>query len=205
MLETVHQPFGSNERSLLAGSDDADPASDPVRPHDEGNAMPAARTLPSREATDLVGLARDLAEKELAPRAGEAEIQERFPREIFAILGGTGLLGLPFPEEHGGGGQSYEVYLQVLEELAAAWSSVAVGVSVHTLSCFALARYGTSQQREHWLPGMLGGGQLGAYSLSEPHAGSDPAAIRARAVREGDDYVLNGTKAWTTHGGHADF
>jgi alkylation response protein AidB-like acyl-CoA dehydrogenase len=85
------------------------------------------------------------------------------------------------------------------------WSSVGVGVSVHALSCFGLAYFGTDEQRAEWLPGMLGGDLLGAYCLSEAHAGSDPAAMRTTARRDGDDYVLNGAKAWTTHGGQADF
>ncbi|MGW1029486.1 acyl-CoA dehydrogenase family protein [Streptomyces sp. NPDC002577] len=167
--------------------------------------MPATRTLQTPEAADLIDLTRSLAAKELAPRAAEAEAEEKFPREVFRTLGRAGLLGLPYSEEYGGGGQPYEVYLQVLEEIAAVWSSVAVGVSVHALSCFGLATYGTTAQKQEWLPGMLGGELLGAYCLSEPHAGSDPAAMRTRAVRDGDHYVLQGAKAWTTHGGHADF
>ncbi|MER5788139.1 acyl-CoA dehydrogenase family protein [Streptomyces sp. NPDC001980] len=167
--------------------------------------MPATRTLPTAEAVDLIGLTRELAEKELAPRVGEAEAEERFPREVFRTLGRAGLLSLPYPEEYGGGGQPYEIYLQVLEEIAAVWSSVAVGVSVHALSCFGLAAFGTAEQKREWLPRMLGGDLLGAYCLSEAHAGSDPGALRTRAVRDGDDYVLNGAKAWTTHAGHADF
>ncbi|MZE80528.1 acyl-CoA dehydrogenase family protein [Streptomyces xinghaiensis] len=167
--------------------------------------MPATRTLPTREAADLIGLTRELAEKELAPRAAEWEANEKFPRDVFRTLGRAGLLGLPYPEDFGGGEQPYEVYLQVLEEIGAVWSSIGVGVSVHALSCFALAAYGTDEQKEEWLPGMLGGETLGAYCLSEPHAGSDPAAMRTRAVRDGDHYVLNGSKAWTTHGGYADF
>ena len=124
---------------------------------------------------------------------------------MFRLLGRAGVLGLPYPEQYGGGGQPYEVYLQVLEEIASTWSSVGVGVSVHALSCFGLATAGTEEQRERWLPDMLGGELLGAYCLSEAHAGSDPAAMRTRARRDGDEYVLNGAKAWTTHGGHADF
>ncbi|MFL4901860.1 acyl-CoA dehydrogenase family protein [Streptomyces sp. MMS24-I2-30] len=167
--------------------------------------MPATRTLPTAEAVDLIDLTRELAEKELAPRVGEAEAEERFPREVFRTLGRAGLLSLPYAEEHGGGGQPYETYLQVLEEIAAVWSSVAVGVSVHALSCFGLAAFGTEEQKKEWLPDMLGGDLLGAYCLSEAHAGSDPGAMRTRAVRDGDHYVLNGAKAWTTHGGYADF
>ncbi|MGY2079009.1 acyl-CoA dehydrogenase family protein [Modestobacter sp. SYSU DS0657] len=166
--------------------------------------MPVARLVPTQEAADLLQLTRELARAELAPRAAAAEADEEFPREVFRTLGRAGLLGLPYAEELGGGGQPLEVYLQVLEEISAAWASVGVGVSVHGLSCFALATRGTPEQQE-WLPDLLGGELLGAYCLSEPHAGSDPAAMRTRAVRNGDVYVLSGEKAWTTHGGHADF
>ncbi|MEU9335359.1 acyl-CoA dehydrogenase family protein [Streptomyces sp. NPDC048290] len=167
--------------------------------------MPATRTLPTPEAVALIELTRELAEKELAPRVARAEAEERFPREVFRTLGRAGLLSLPYPEEYGGGDQPYEIYLQVLEEIAAVWSSVAVGVSVHALSCYPLVAFGTEEQKKEWLPDLLGGELLGAYCLSEAHAGSDPAAMRTRAVRDGGDYVLNGAKAWITHGGHADF
>jgi alkylation response protein AidB-like acyl-CoA dehydrogenase len=167
--------------------------------------MPATRVMPTDEAAELILLTRELAAKELLPLVAEAEATETFPREVFRVLGRAGLLSLPYPEEYGGGGQPYEVYLQALEEIAAAWSSVGVGVSVHALSCFGLYTRGTEEQKQRWLPDMLGGELLGAYCLSEPHAGSDPAAMTTRAVRDGDEYVINGAKAWTTHGGHADF
>ena len=167
--------------------------------------MPATRVMPTDEAADLIRLTRDLVAKELAPPAAEAEATEKFPRDIFRTLGRAGLLGLPYPEEYGGGGQPYEVYLQVLEEIASVWSSVGVGTSVHALSCFGLVTRGTEEQKQKWLPDMLGGELLGAYCLSEAHAGSDPAAMKTTAKRDGDDYVLNGAKAWTTHGGYADF
>jgi alkylation response protein AidB-like acyl-CoA dehydrogenase len=167
--------------------------------------MTARRLLPTDEATDLIKLVRDLATRELLPAAAVAEKNEQFDRDAFRLLGRSGLLGLPYPEEYGGGGVPYEVYLQVLEEIGCVWASVGVGVSVHALSCFGLATYGTEEQRQRWLPDMLGGELLGAYCLSEPHAGSDPAAMRTRAVRDGDEYVIKGTKAWTTHGGRADF
>jgi alkylation response protein AidB-like acyl-CoA dehydrogenase len=112
---------------------------------------------------------------------------------------------LPYPEQWGGGGLPYEVYLQVLEEIATAWMSVGVGLSVHVMSCFALATHGTAEQRDRWLPDMVGGELLGAYALSEPQAGSDAAALACRAVLTGDKYVVNGVKAWITHGGEADF
>jgi len=163
------------------------------------------RSLPSDEAEGLLGLARDLAEGELAPRAEEMEARAEFPREVFRTLGKAGLLGLPYEEEYGGGAQPYEVYLQVIEELAHGWLAVGLGVSVHTLSCFPLSAFGTAEQKQRWLPDMVGGELLGAYCLSESESGSDAAALTTRAVRDGDDYVVDGAKAWVTHGGHADF
>ncbi|GLY27201.1 acyl-CoA dehydrogenase family protein [Kineosporia sp. NBRC 101731] len=167
--------------------------------------MPADRVMPTAEAADLIALTRQLAHRELAPQVNRHEADEIFPRDTFRLLGRAGLLSLPYPGEYGGGDQPYEVYLQVLEEIATVWASVGVGVSVHALSCFGPAEFGSPEQRERWLPGLLGGEQLGAYCLSEPHAGSDPAAMRTRAVLKNDEYVLNGVKAWTTHGGQADF
>lgn len=161
--------------------------------------------LPTPEARDLLGLVRDLAIKEIAPRAAADESAGRFPRDLFFLLGSSGLLGLPYPEEYGGGGQPYEVYLRVVEEFAKAWLAVGLGVSVHTLACFPVAAYGTEEQRKELLPKMLGGEWLGAYCLSEPHSGSDAAALRTRAAADEDGYVIDGVKAWITHGGVADF
>ncbi len=161
--------------------------------------------LPSDEADAIVSLAREVAASELAPRVDEYEASHRFPREVFATLGQLGLLAMSFPEQWGGGGLSYEVYLQALEEIAAAWASVGVGVSVHGMSCWALATFGTEEQKARWLPDMLGGSLLGGYCLSEADAGSDPSAMRTRARRDGDVYRVTGAKAWVTHAGEADF
>jgi alkylation response protein AidB-like acyl-CoA dehydrogenase len=167
--------------------------------------MAVDRLLPTPEAEELIRLVREISAEELAPRASEAEERGEFPRDVFKLLGQTGLLSLPFAEDLGGGGQPFEVYTQVLEEIASAWMSVAVDVSVHTLSTSAMARFGTDEQRARFLPAMLGGELLGAYALSEPQAGSDVSSIATRATRDGDDYVINGTKAWISHGPHADF
>ncbi|HET9720242.1 MAG TPA: acyl-CoA dehydrogenase family protein [Solirubrobacteraceae bacterium] len=167
--------------------------------------MPAERMLPTAEAEAVVGLARDFAVRELQPKVAVAEAEHRFPREVFTKLGELGLLAMPFEERWGGGGLSYEVYLQALEEIGGAWASVGVGVSVHGLACLALANHGSAEQRERWLPELLGGRLLGAYCLSEADAGSDPGAMRTRATRRGGSYRLRGTKAWVTHGGEADF
>ncbi|MEU5394975.1 acyl-CoA dehydrogenase family protein [Streptomyces tibetensis] len=167
--------------------------------------QPVDRQLPTEEARDLISLVRDIAQQEITPRAAEEEDAGRFPRELFTLLSRSGLLGLPYDSEYGGGDQPYEVYLQVLEELAAARLTVGLGVSVHSLASYALAAYGTKEQQVEHLPAMLGGGLLGAYCLSEPHSGSDAAALRTKAVRDGDDWVITGSKAWITHGGIADF
>jgi alkylation response protein AidB-like acyl-CoA dehydrogenase len=167
--------------------------------------MDVQRDLPTPEAAELLGLTRELVAAELVPRAAEAEAAGRFPREVFTTLGRAGLLGLAYQVEHGGGGQPYEVYLQVLEELAGGWLAVGLGVSVHALACFPLAHRGGAHARRRLLPDLLGGELLGAYCLSEPHSGSDAAALRTRAERTGDFYRVTGTKAWTTHAGAADF
>lgn len=168
-------------------------------------AMPVDRLLPTPEAEDLLDLVRDIADKELAPRVDEHERTESYPEGLFALLGEAGLLGLPYPEQYGGGGQPYEVYLQVLEELAARWAAVAVAVSVHTLATFPLLTYGTSAQLDRWAEDVVGGRLLGGYSLSEPQAGSDAAALTCRADRDPEGYRIHGAKAWITHGGRADF
>jgi hypothetical protein len=156
-------------------------------------------------AAELFTLTRQIADAELRPNAAAAERDASFPRAAFRTLGQAGLLSLPYPEEYGGAGQPYETYLQVVEELAGAWLAVGLGVSVHTLTCFPIVTAGTAEQRAQWLPGMLGGDQLGAYCLSEPGSGSDAAALATRAVADGGEFVIDGVKAWITHGGQADF
>ncbi|MFI0806756.1 acyl-CoA dehydrogenase family protein [Streptomyces echinatus] len=167
--------------------------------------MKVQRILPTEEAADLLGLVREIAAGELAPGVEAFEAAHEFPREIVRTLGKAGLLSLPYPEEYGGGGQPYEVYLQALEEIAYHWFGVAEAVNVHNLACFGTATYGTPAQREELLPGMLSGELLGAYCLSEAEAGSDAASLTTRAVREDNGYRVTGTKSWVTHAGHADF
>jgi alkylation response protein AidB-like acyl-CoA dehydrogenase len=168
--------------------------------------MPAAVREPRDDtAAELFALTRQIAGAELRPKVAAAERDGSFPRAEFRTLGQAGLLSLPYPEEYGGGAQPYETYLQVVEELAGAWLAVGLGVSVHTLTCFPIASAGTREQRAQWLPGMLGGDQLGAYCLSEPGSGSDAAALATRAAADGGEFVIDGVKAWITHGGQADF
>lgn len=167
--------------------------------------MTVDRLLPTEDARDLIQLTRDVGDRVLAPIVDRHEKARTYPDGVFAELGRVGLLSLPYPEEWGGGGQPYEVYLQVLEELAARWAAVAVAVSVHSLACQPLLKFGSDEQKQRWLPDMLGGETIGAYSLSEPQAGSDAAALICKANAGDGGYRVTGTKAWITHGGIADF
>ena len=153
----------------------------------------------------LLELTREIAAKELAPQVQEAEERGEFPESAYRLLGKSGLLSLPFAEEYGGGAQPYETYLQVVEEVATAWPSVGVGMSVHCLTANVVAANGSPELREEWLPRMLSGDRLGAYCLSEPQAGSDVSGIRTRATLDGDGYVVNGTKQWISNGSCADY
>ena len=163
------------------------------------------RLLPDDDARALLSLARDISTKELAPQVAEMEEREEFPEAAYRLLGKTGLLTLPFPERYGGGAQPYEIYLQALEEIATAWPSVGVGVSVHALTATVVEVNGSEEQKDEWLPRMLSGDWLGAYCLSEPQAGSDVSGIQTKAVRDGDEYVITGIKQWISNGSCADY
>jgi alkylation response protein AidB-like acyl-CoA dehydrogenase len=167
--------------------------------------MTVDRLAPTVDGAELIALVREIATEELAPRAARFEEAAEFPSDAYRLLGEAGVLGLPYPAEYGGAEQPYEVYLQALEEIASAWMSVGVGVSVHVMACYALMRFGTEEQRAELLPTMIAGDQLGAYALSEPQAGSDIGGITTRAKTADEGYALTGTKAWVTHGGHANF
>lgn len=166
--------------------------------------MASDRLLPNAEAAEFIEIVDEFASRTMDPIVDEYEREERYPEGLFAQLGATGLLSLPFPEEVGGAGQPYEAYLQILEQIARHWSSVATAISVHTMASFAVLTHGTPEQIERFLPDMLEGRLVGGYSLSEPHAGSDVAALQCRAERDQGGYRITGEKSWITHGGKAD-
>ena len=148
--------------------------------------MPAERLLPTTEAEDLIKLTREIARDELAPVA--VAVRGGGPVPARAVPAARPQRAARVCRTRSSGAAAacpYEVYLQVLEEIATAWMSIGVGLSVHVMSCFALAEHGTDEQRARWLPDMLGGELLGAYALSEPQAGSDAAALTCRAVLTG--------------------
>lgn len=152
----------------------------------------------------LAEAASSFCDEVLAPIVEEDDDEERFRPEIIRAMGEQGLCGIPTPEAWGGLGLGYLAYAKVLEAIAKVSASYAVSVAVTGLPQIILAEFGTDAQREQWLPGLAAGEYLGAFALSEPGSGSDAASLRTVARRDGDDYVLDGTKYWITHGSYAD-
>lgn len=152
----------------------------------------------------LVQAARAAATSILAPTVKEDDEAERFRKDQFRALGAAGLCGIPTAEGYGGLGLGYFEYALVIEEIAKVAPAYAVSVAVSGLPQVILALYGSDEQKAQWMPGLAAGELLGAFALSEPGSGSDAASLRTTARREGDEYVLDGTKFWITHGGEAD-
>ena len=147
-------------------------------------------------------LARDFAEGEVRPVAEELDREKRFPYEIVAKLGELGLMGIPYPEEHGGGGADNLSYALAIEELTRVDSSVAITVAAHTsLGTWPVYAYGSDELKAEWLPKLCSGERLGAFGLTEPEAGSDAGNTRTRAVRENGHWVINGAKQFITNSG----
>jgi butyryl-CoA dehydrogenase len=155
-----------------------------------------------RMVRDMV---RDFAQKEVAPRAALVDKTEEFPAENIRQMGELGLLGLPYPERYGGGGGDYLSYAIAVEEIARACGSTALIFAAHvSLGCGPIYSFGSEEQKQKWLPRLCTGQGLGAFGLTEPQAGSDAGSTRTVAVRDGDEYVLNGSKMWITSGAIAD-
>jgi alkylation response protein AidB-like acyl-CoA dehydrogenase len=148
---------------------------------------------------------REFAEKEIAPRAEEIDATDQFPYDIFKRMAELGLLGTPFEETYGGAGGDYISLLIALEEIARHSGTVAIILDAHTsLCCEPIHLFGTEEQKKKYLPSLVSGEKIGAFGLTEPNAGSDAGATRTRAVREGDEWVLNGEKIFITNGSIAD-
>ena len=168
--------------------------------------MVAAVPVLGEEERLLQATAREFAQREVAPSAIERDEEERFDRSIFAGMGALGLTGAPFPTSIGGAGFSYLGWTLVMEELGAADMASAVTLSVHILSQYPVVTWGNDEQKARWLPAMLAGEALGAFALTEPHAGSDASTIRTRAERspDGSSYRLSGTKIWISNAPEAE-
>ena len=150
-------------------------------------------------------MVRDFAGKEIAPRAAEVDKSEEFPAENIRQMAELGLMGLPYPEEYGGGGGDYLSYAIAVEEIARACGATGLIYAAHvSLGCGPIYQFGSEEQKRTWLPRLCSGQGLAAFGLTEPEAGSDAGATRTTAVQEGDSYVLNGSKMWITSGAIAD-
>jgi alkylation response protein AidB-like acyl-CoA dehydrogenase len=159
----------------------------------------------SEEHRMLQRMVREFAEREIAPRAEEIDASDEFPHDLFRRMGEVGLLGLPFPRRYGGSGADYHAMVIALEEIARVSGSMAITLDAHTsLCCEPIYRFGTENQRMKYLPLLARGDKIGAFGLTEPQAGSDAGAIQTRAVRDGDEWVVNGQKTYITNGSIAD-
>ncbi len=169
---------------------------------------PAARRpdpfVLTEEERAVRDVAREFAQRELAPTVAQRDEEERYDRKLFDAMAELGLTAIPYPEEYGGAGMGTFPWVLAAEEIGAADMGMAVSLSVHVLSQLPILAFGTDEQKTRLLPAMAAGRALGAFALTEPQAGSDAAALSLAARRDGDDYLLTGTKIWITNGADAD-
>ena len=157
------------------------------------------------EHEDIRKMVREYAAKSIAPTAAERDEKEYFPRELFDEMGKLGLLGLPYPEQYGGGGSDFLAYAIAVEEISRVCGSTGIGLSVHTSLCsWPIFKYGNEEQKMKYLKPLAEGKWIGAFGLTEPNAGTDAGAGQTVAVKDGDHYVINGAKCFNTNGGEAE-
>ncbi len=152
------------------------------------------------EQRQIAVLAAEIAQREIAPNVAQWDRDHVFPRKLFTTLNDAGIMGIVVPEAYGGVGAGYVAYALAVEELARVDAGSAVTLSVHSMIASALVRLGTQEQKSTWLPKLANEDTIAAFALSEPDCGSDAAALRSTAKRDGTDYVLNGRKQWCTNG-----
>src|SRR5580704_10424604 len=168
-----------------------------------------AMSSPNTGATDedvrseIIETVRRFVAREVIPVASDLERSDTFPAAIVDQMKELGLFGITIPEAYGGLGLDLLTYIGVIEELSYGWMSLTGIVNTHTMAATLIMTHGNEEQKQRWLPAMASGERRGALSLSEPDAGSDTRNISCRAQRDGDEYVLNGTKAWVTNGERA--
>jgi alkylation response protein AidB-like acyl-CoA dehydrogenase len=155
----------------------------------------------TEEQGELLKLVREFVDEQIIPVATDLEHKDEYPTEIVEGMKEMGIFGLMIPEEYGGLGESLLTYALCVEEIARGWMSVSGIINTHFIVAYMVMQHGTEEQKANYLPRMAAGELRGAFSMSEPHCGSDVSAIRSKAVRDGDDFVLNGQKMWLTNGG----
>ncbi|MDT0213069.1 acyl-CoA dehydrogenase family protein [Rothia sp. ARF10] len=153
------------------------------------------------EQSELVKLVRQFVEEQIIPVAQDLEHADEYPTEIVEGMKEMGIFGLMIPEEYGGLGESLLTYALCVEEIARGWMSVSGIINTHFIVAYMLLQHGTEEQKQRYLPRMATGEVRGAFSMSEPGMGSDVSAIKSKAVRDGDDWVVTGQKMWLTNGG----
>src|ERR1700709_2508488 len=158
-----------------------------------------------QESRDLRDMVRRLAQEKIAPRAGDIDREGKYPWDVRELLAEAYILGLPFDEKYGGTGTGTLVLQMAVEEIAKACASSALILMIQELGTLPIQLFGTDEQKERFLPRCASGEWSPAFALSEPEAGSDPASMRTGAVRDGDEWVINGQKNWITNAGVADF
>lgn len=159
----------------------------------------------TEEQSAIKKAVREYAEKSIAPTVAERDEKEIFPREIFDEMGRLGFLGIPYPEEYGGAGSDQLSYIIAVEEISRVCASTGIGLSVHTsLASWPIFKYGTEEQKQKFLRPLAEGVKLGAFGLTEPNAGTDVANGSTTAIKDGDEYIINGTKIFNTNGGEAE-
>ena len=154
-------------------------------------------------ADELVGAVRRWVEREVVPVASDLEHADEYPADLVEGMKGLGLFGATISPEHGGLGLDASTYARIVTELSAGWMTLSGVVNTHLITATLLGRHGTAAQKDRWLPRMATGEMRGCFSLSEPDAGSDAASLRCKAVPDGDEYVIDGTKMWVTNGERA--
>ena len=155
----------------------------------------------SEEQHELIKLVREFVEEQILPVATELEHRDEYPTDIVEGMKEMGIFGLMIPEEYGGLGESLLTYALVVEEIARGWMSVSGIINTHFIVAYLILQHGTEEQKQRYLPRMATGEVRGAFSMSEPGLGSDVAAIRTKAVREGEEWIVTGQKMWLTNGG----
>ena len=159
----------------------------------------------TEEQVELLKLVKEFVDEQIIPVATELEHKDEYPQRIVDQMKEMGIFGLMIPEEYGGLGESLLTYALCVEEISRGWMSVSGIINTHFIVAYMLLQHGTEEQKQHYLPKMATGEIRGAFSMSEPGLGSDVAAIKTKAVRQGDsdDWVINGQKMWLTNGGSA--
>ncbi|KEO83411.1 acyl-CoA dehydrogenase [Tumebacillus flagellatus] len=159
----------------------------------------------TKDQRDMQQMVRDFVQNEIIPRAAEIDATDNFPRDLITKMGELGLMGIPVPEEYDGVGADFVSYISAIEEISYGSASVGVILAVHTsVGTYPILNFGTEEQKQKYVPKLASAELIGAFGLTEPGAGSDASGLRTRAVRDGDNYILNGSKIFITNGEVAD-